>query len=230
MTPQVQIASAWMLFGGSHLLLSSTPLRARLVERFGLRGFKLLYTVVAVATFGWLWAVYLGNRHAGPYLFVPHPGFRHVAEVVMLAAIVFLAYGHAARRPGTTAVELRGEVVAHARGIHRITRHPSNTAFALFGLAHLPVNPSVGDWIFWGGLVAFSVISAAHQDRRLLATGPPEFRTFHAETSALPFAAMIAGRQRAVRAELPWTIGAAALAVWAGLRLLHPAVIGGFGR
>ena len=52
------------------------------------------------------------------------------------------------------------------RGIQRITRHPGNFAFALFGIGHMLSSPRVGDWIFFGGFVVYGIVSSMHQDRR----------------------------------------------------------------
>lgn len=50
----------------------------------------------------------------------------------------------------------------------------------LFGGTYLLVNPFGGDWIFFGGFVVYTFLSAAHQDRRTLASGRPEGRYFAA--------------------------------------------------
>ncbi len=230
MSAPVVIALWWLAFGGSHVVLSSRPIRAPLVRALTLRGFKGLYSLVSFGTFVPLVAFFWGHRHAGALLFYPATWFRHVAELLMLAAFLFLVLGQATLRPGTTQAEMSGRHVAEPRGIHRVTRHPQNTAFALFGLAHLLPNPYVGDWVFFGGFVVFAVVGAWHQDLRLLSDGSPEFRSFHATTSALPFAAIVAGRQRVVFRELaPWAIGVAVV-LWVALRVAHPSWIGGFGR
>ena len=103
-----------------------------------------------------------------------------------------------------------------------------NTAFGLFGLAHMLSNPTVGDWIFWGGFVVYALVSAQHQDRRSLATGPAEFRAFHAETSYWPFAAILRGRQELALGEIRLTAAVLAVILFGLLRWLHPRLIGGF--
>jgi len=66
---------------------------------------------------------------------------------------------------------------------------------------------------------------AAHLDRRLAATEGERWRRLVAVTSFVPFAALLAGRQRWVGAELRrpilWGLGLFAL-----LLALHPALFG----
>jgi uncharacterized membrane protein len=162
-------------------------------------------------------------------LFFPPPWIRHVTESLVLLALLFLTLSFATPNPATTTSELSGRFPRSARGIHRVTRHPMNTAFALFGLAHLLSNPTTGDWIFWGGFVVYALASAFHQDRRLLASGPEAFRSFHAETSYWPFGALLRGRQRIAPHEISLVAVGAAIVLFVLLRWLHPRLIGGFG-
>jgi uncharacterized membrane protein len=114
---------------------------------------------------------------------------------------------------------------AAARGVTRITRHPMLVAFGLFGVAHLLVNGSLGDVLFFGGFPLFTWIGGRHQDARKV-DEVAGYAGFVAETSILPFAAILAGRQRLVARELP--LGALATGVVAAvaLRTYHGALFG----
>jgi uncharacterized membrane protein len=227
-TTETQLMLWWLAFGGFHLLLSSGPVRGRFIEGAGLKSFKGLYTLIALATlFGLFWT-YFHDKHAGSLLFDRSLPARHVTELIMLVAVLFLALAHASKSPATTAADMSGNRPSSPTGIHRVTRHPLNTGFALFGLAHMLVNPTVGDWIFWGGFPLFAVVSAIHQDRRMLASGSPEFRSFYAQTSFLPFSAIVSGRQTMIWRELRWRAVAVGVVVYLALRLIHPYAMGGF--
>ena len=228
MTTETELLLWWLLFGGFHLLLSSGPVRGRLIEGIGLKAFKGAYSLIALATFFGLFWTYFHGKHTGALLFDRSTAARHVVELVMLVAVLFLSMAHGSKSPATTAADMTGDRPSSPTGIHRITRHPLNTGFALFGLAHMLVNPTVGDWIFWGGFPVFSVVSAIHQDRRMLASGSPEFRSFYAQTSFLPFAAIFSGRQRMVWNELRWRGVAIGVVLYVVLRLVHPHAMGGF--
>ena len=228
MDVQQRLLIGWLLFGGTHILMSSLPVRSGLIGWIGLRGFKGAYSLVAFATLIFLAGTYWGHRHEGVMLFARPDWLRHVTEPIVLLAFLCLGLAHTSKSPATTPAEMTGKYVSTARGIHRITRHPQNLAFFLFGLGHMVSNPKVGDWCFWAGFPVFAVLSAIHQDRRLLKAGPPEFRTFYAETSFIPFLAILQGRQTLVRGEIRTLAVLISLAVGTVVRLVHPYVFGGF--
>lgn len=229
MQEALKILFWWLMFGGSHILGSSSAVRAFFIHRFGTLGFKIVYSLVALATFTPLCFAYFNHRHAGRLLYTS--GYYHnlLAQLLMLGAFIVLLQGLVTANPVSTIVNLSGRVVHKARGIQRITRHPQNLSFGLFGLAHLLANPYVGDWLFFGGFVVFGIVSAIHQDRRLLATGTAQEKQFLHHTSAIPFAAIISGRQRLAPGEYHPPSLAVSLVLFILLRLLHPMLFGGFG-
>jgi len=125
--------------------------------------------------------------------------------------------------------EMSGRVVSRAQGIQRITRHPQNFAFGLFGLAHMLATPSAGGWMFFGGFIVFGILSSMHQDRRLLAAGPATAKQFLGDTSAVSFAAILKRNQRLAPGEYHPPALAAAVVLFILIRLLHPMLFGGFG-
>ncbi len=228
MPVEPQLVIWWVLFGGTHVLGSAPPVRARLIRTLGLRGFKAVYSLVALATFAPLITIAWQNRHEGALIYDP-PGWTvHVTEVLMLVAFLFLAQAFATPSPSSTVMEMSGRAVTRPRGIQRVTRHPSNFAFFLFGIAHMISNPTVGDWIFWGGWPVFALVSAIHQDHRSLTAGPTGFTDFYRQTSLVPFGAVLAGRQQPVLSELSWIGLLGGAGAFAVVRLLHPHLIGGF--
>jgi uncharacterized membrane protein len=230
MSGEVKILFWWLLFGGTHILGSAVPLRTFLIGRLGLKGFKTLYSVVALATFLPLCLVFAANKHAGESLdFVPSgPVVFWTVHVLVLLSMLFLVQAQFVPNPMTTLAEMSRLYGADARGIQRITRHPMNTAVVLLGLAHVLVNPFVGDWVFFGGFVVYGVLSALHQDRRTRATGPEEVRRFQDETSLVPFAAILAGRQRLALGELSLVAAGIAVVLFLLLRFFHGSLFGGF--
>jgi uncharacterized membrane protein len=216
----------WVAFAGTHVGGSSRLVRPGAVRLLGLRGFKAAYSLVALVTLGWLVATYWTQRHAGVLLFESPGWMRHVAELLMLAAFVIAALGIAQPSAASSMAELGVPVPKQPRGIQRITRHPVNSAFALFGIAHALVNTTTGDWIFWLGWPVFTLVAALHQDARR--RDEPELREFFESTSVLPFAAILSGRQRFAWRELSAFGAFAGLLLFVAVRLFHGALIGGF--
>jgi uncharacterized membrane protein len=226
--PEAQILFWWLMFGGSHLLGSTLPVRTTLIRALGLRWFKALYSLVALATFLPLCFIFFANRHAGGAVFDPPPWLQYPAQALMLVAIVILAQGVVTPGPLSTMAEMSGRYPGEARGVQRVTRHPQNLGFGLFGLAHCLVNPFVGDLLFFGGFAVYGVLSGIHQDRRNLAAGHEAAKRFVSGTSFTPFGAIVAGRQHFAPREYNVAVLAASTFVFVILRVFHASLFGGF--
>ena len=218
---------SWLMFGGTHVIGSSVPVRTWLIGRIGLWGFKGLYSLIALATFVPLCLVYFSNKHGGPRLFEASRGHDLATQALMLVAIIVVLQSLVTPNPLTTLAEMTGNFRDRARGIQRITRHPQNFGFAIFGFAHALSNPFLGDCVFFGGFVVYGVLSAVHQDRRTLATGHEEIRQFQSDTSIVPFAAIMRGKQRWAFAEYNRVVLVISVIVFVLLRLFHSAIFGG---
>jgi len=113
-----------------------------------------------------------------------------------------------------------------ARGVVRITRHALFMGIAVWAVGHVIVNGWLSDVLFFGGFAVFSVVGAAHQDARKRVTDHERLRAFFAETSMLPFAAIVGGRTEFVAAEIPVLGVAVGAAAAVGLYLAHPWLFG----
>lgn len=211
MSPEVALVFGWLVFGGSHMALSSVTLRPKIVGALGTGGFLGLYSLVALATFIPLVSVYIGNRHGGELLWNLRdvPGVR--TAVMWFSGACFTLSIASFFQPSPASFGIGGEPRAH--GLLRITRHPLFLPIGLLGLSHTAINGYVTDVLFFGGLFVYSVVGCMHQDARKRATEGPAFEKFLAETSLVPFAAIVGGRTSFVVSELPWLalgVGAAA--------------------
>ena len=214
------IAFWWGMFAGTHLVLSSLPVRGQLIARLGEKGFVGLYSLIAFATFIPLVWVYFGNRHAGGVIWnlAAAPGVRPLAAALAVLAIALIVGGVLHPSPALVGMKQAWG----ARGLTRITRHPLFMGFALWALSHLLLNGFLTDVLFFGGMVAFSLAGAAHQDARKRALEEERLGQFFAESSFWPFGAIIAGRNRIVWRELPWIALAIGAAAAIGIYALHP--------
>lgn len=211
----------WLAFAATHLVLSSLPVRRAFVTRLGEAVFRRGYSLVALGTFVLLVRTYWSNKHAGPLLWngAAVPGVRAVAVVLSGIALVLFVAPLFQRSPT--------EGPKRARGVTRITRHPGFAAFGLWGLAHALVNGHLSDVIFFGGWPVFWLVGGVHQDARKLALEAERFAAFHAETSLLPFGAVISGRTRLVLAELPLAGMAIGVGAAVTLYVFHARLFGG---
>jgi uncharacterized membrane protein len=220
MSPTAWIVFWLALFAGTHLLLSSLAIRGRLVSLMGSKGFLGFYSLIAFATLIPLVAVYLGNRHAGGLMWnlVALPGVRYLSVLLAVIGIALIAAGVLQPSPALAGVTK----AAAARGLTRVTRHPLFMGIALWACSHLLLNGFATDVVFFGGLLAFSLVGAAHQDARKRVTDRERLGPFLDETSFWPFAAILAGRNRFAWGELPWVGLIAGAAVAIVVYALHP--------
>jgi uncharacterized membrane protein len=218
----------WVLFGGTHILLSSPLLRPRLIGYFGERSFLGVYSLVAFVTLIPLVGYYFHHKHAGPQLWRTFGSsffylvVRDVNLVLMAFAFILLVGGLISRPPSAMMVSGTPE----AYGLTRITRHPLFAAFFLFGLAHCLVNGYLADLVFFGGFSVFAWLGARHQDSRKVAD-IPGYAEFKAVTSFIPFAAVLKRTQPFPWGELRWGVILLAVVIFYVVRAYHPLFFGG---
>ncbi len=228
MAASLWIALLWAGFAGTHLVLSSSSLRARLVARLGDDVFRGLYSLTVLAWFVALVWVFARHKHSGPLLWntLGPPAIAvPLNTILMVLAFVILVAGLLPSQVAPSAMTAPATARLQAHGLLRITRHPFNVAMGLFGIAHLLVNGFLGDVLFFGGFPLFAWIGSRHQDDRLART-KPGYRALVAETSIVPFAAVAAGRQRLVASELPWIGFVAGGVLVAAVRHWHGVLFG----
>jgi uncharacterized membrane protein len=186
----------WVLFAGSHTVLSHPPIRSGLVSRLGEGAFQGVYSLVAFATVVPLAWTFFANRssHAVPLpALAMTPGIWWVTMLLNLLAVVLLVLGFSRPNPVSSLTSRSG---SSAMGVLRITRHPAFMGVAILGLGHLLVNHSTIDRVFFGGTFIYSLLGTAHQDWRRRLSADAELQRFFAETSFFPFVAIAAGRNR----------------------------------
>jgi uncharacterized membrane protein len=218
------VAGLWLLFGGSHVGLATHPVRSRLVARFGEMGFTAIFYLVAALSFAWLVSYYAAHRFDGaPGLDLASLPVARGALTIAIVAGFMLIVPALVIYPSLPAA-LFGQTIRGPRGIERITRHPFDAGTALFAVAHALLAPHAVGIVFFGGFALLAVLGSRHQDGKLLARHGSPYADYLNATSAVPFAAILAGRQRLVWRELPIGSIAGGLALALVLRQWHEAI------
>lgn len=220
-----EVLVATVIFFGAHLTISSRPIRAFLIQMLGERPFMLVYSVIMLGLIVWLVSAY--NRAPHVELWTDTNAARHAALLLMLPAAILFVGGFTAPNPtaaGTPVAIIDSE--NPGSGIFAITRHPMLWSFVLWALAHLLANGDAASLIFFGGLLILSLVGMAHIDKRRRAAGGETWRRLMATTSALPFAALLAGRNSWSAFRISWWRLAFGLGLYIFLIFLHGPVIG----
>jgi uncharacterized membrane protein len=221
MDPALGVAALASLFVGTHVGLLIAPVRRPLVARLGEHGFVGAYSLVAAVTFAAVVTYYAAHRYEGAAAIgaAAAPIVRELLMAVVAAGTALMVAGLMAypRMP----VALFGQPIRAPYGIERVTRHPFFVGTAMIGIAHVLLVHHLAGAVLMGALALLSLAGARHQDARHLAARGRPYADYLAVTSMVPFAAIVAGRQRLVWAELPIATLAAGVGVAMVLRLAH---------
>ena len=221
MTDLLPLLLAAIFWIATHNGFAGTDIRTRLVGKIGEVGFRIAYAVTSVIAIMML--VQAWEAAAAMPVWSAPAWLRLILAAAMLPAFLFFAAG-LLRNP--TAVG--GEALAgqQARGIQRITRHPMLWSFALWALVHVIGNGDLASLIFFGTFAISAFLGMPSIDRKLAARAPEAAARLRAETSIMPFGAILAGRNRLVLGEIGWLAPLLALLGWAALLHFHARFFG----
>jgi uncharacterized membrane protein len=179
-----------VLFVGSHLALSH-PLRPGLAGRLGERGFMIVYSIVAIATFVMIVQAWRGMPPEPPLWVVDDPLWALASLLVLVASILFM--GSLIGNPAMPAPNAAAAAQAAPRGVFAITRHPMMWGFTLWALAHALVMPTPGQIVLSATVAFLALVGSAGQDAKKARLMGDSWRHWAARTSFVPFARQVAG-------------------------------------
>jgi uncharacterized membrane protein len=197
--------SSWVMLG---LLLvfavihsGGASLRHAAVERIGERAWRLIFAGLSIPAAVVLVGYFLAHRYDGVRLWNLQDQPWVVPVVWTGTAISFIFLYPATYNLLEIPALLRPQVRLYATGIIRISRHPQAVGQILWCATHLL-------WIGSSFMVATSIGLIAHHlfavwngDRRLRNRFGAAFEELRANTSVIPFRAVIDGRQQLVATE-----------------------------
>jgi uncharacterized membrane protein len=201
---------AALVFVVMHLGVAGTRLRDRAVAAHGEKAYRGAFSLASAIVLLWLIVAY-GRAPYLPTWGMP-AAWAPVMVVLMLPAMLLAVIGLAT--PSPTAAGQERRLAEPPRGILRVTRHPFLTGVALWALLHLVGNGDLASLAFFGCLAVVAVLGTTSIDakrRRLM--GEAAWLPFAMRTSIIPFAAIVAGRNRFSFAEIgAWRILAGLIA------------------
>jgi uncharacterized membrane protein len=187
-----------------------------------------LFSLASIACLVWLGFAFGAARHAAgnSVIWGAEPITRDIQLVLQLAAFLLAVPGLAT--PNPTAVRMQGvlEKPDAIRGMLRITRHPFLWGVAIWAAGHILVNGNATALIFFGGLLLLALFGTASIDAKRKRVLGASWDAFAARTSNVPFAAILAGRQKLAVMEIGWWRIALALALYFAMLAVHSRAFG----
>ncbi|MGQ9364713.1 NnrU family protein [Azospirillum sp. ST 5-10] len=217
MSTPLYLASALLLFA-SHAVPSWPGVRPALIARIGRTGFVTLHSLLSVATLALFVHAYATVEVSG-WVFVP-AAWAPMLVVALMPVAVFLVVARLMRRAGAPQAPLP------PAGVYRITGHPGSVGILLWALLHLQATGDLRRVILFATMAAIALFAIVKNDWVLRRAGTPQADAFRARTSVIPFAAILAGRQRLAPAEIGALPVLAALATYAAILFVHPWLFG----
>lgn len=178
-----------------HFVVSGTRLRDVLIARLGAGPYRAAFALASLA--GLAWMIYAYRRAPSIALWGFLLGLRPAAEVLVFIAFFFVVIGLATPSPTRVGMESKlAQGPDIARGMLRITRHPFLWGVALWAAVHLIVNGFLASLVLFGSLLILAVLGTVSIDAKRERNFKQQWAAFAAVTSDVPFAAIIAGRNR----------------------------------
>lgn len=144
------------LFLGAHVLTTRRDLRASLVARLGEGGYKIAYSIVALAGVALTakgFSLYRATEWTD--IWYPPKAMRHLTLALMLPAVILVA-----------AAYIRGRIFAKLK-------HPMLAGVKLWALAHLLANGDLGSIILFGSVLVWAVYDRISLKHRADSGAPP---------------------------------------------------------
>jgi uncharacterized membrane protein len=179
------LALAAAAFVGTHFLLSH-PLRSALIRSAGENGFRGIYSLVALVTFGWMVWTYrsIGDQ---AQLWTPSEAVWWIGTVLMwLASMLFV--GSFAGNPALPGARAQSA----PRGALAITRHPMMWSFAIWAVVHIAVVATPKAVVLDLAILVLAVGGSVGQDSKKRKLMGEQWHEWTAQTAFIPFSRGIA--------------------------------------
>jgi uncharacterized membrane protein len=191
-----------LLVGFAVIHSGGAALRTRAEARIGARAWRLVFAALSIPSAVVVIGYFLAHRYDGIRLWNLQgvPGM--VPSIWVVTAISFLFLYPATYNLLEIPAVLKPQVRLYATGIIRISRHPQAVGQILWCMSHALWIGSSFMLVTCAGLIAHHLFAVWHGDRRLKARFGEAFDSLQAETSVVPFVAVMDGRQQLVLNEL----------------------------
>jgi len=222
------LIAAAFVFLAIHLLIAGTKIRDSLTGAIGERAYIGFFSVLSVAVIVWLCVAYNAAQSSGEdrAVYDLGAGLRDLA--IPIVAIAFLIGVPGLMMPNPTAVGQTNAVsnAENVRGILRVTRHPFLWGVAIWAAFHTLANGDLASIVFFGTFLVLAVAGTVSIDAKRERKLGQAWQAFAVQTSNIPFAAILSGRNKFRFAEyFDWRFGVA-LAIFLVMLFAHSRLFG----
>ena len=152
-----------LVFLGTHSMrIKGDALREQLIEGVGLERFKTMYAVASLLGFGLLVYGFSIARDTPVVLWTPPSAMKHLAYLLTLVAMVFMAAVYVPRN-----------------AIKAKLHHPMVLSVKVWALAHVLANGTLAHLLLFGSMLLWSVLlfkASRARDKRNKVAYPPAHR------------------------------------------------------
>jgi uncharacterized membrane protein len=219
----ITLAAAALLFLGIHLVVSGTRLRDGITSVLGEKLYTALFALASLGAIVWLCTAFgsADRSAANTVLFDAGQGFRNLGTPVMLLAFALIVPGVTRGNPTSA-----GQDKAPLNGVLRITRHPFLWGVMLWSGFHLIGAGTLAATLFFGTFFLVASLGTRAIDGKVRRKRPETWAALATSTSNIPFAAILAGKNRFVVGEyFDWRFGLA-LVLFTVFLWFHSAIFG----
>ena len=223
------LLAAALFFVLLHLLVSGTHVRDALTSRIGQGPYMGLFSLASLGGLLWLGFAFAGalGTPGDRFYWEINATARYVQIGLQLVAMLLIVPG--LTTPNPTSVRQEGALDRPdvVRGMLRVSRHPFLWGVAVWAAGHLLVKGDTASIVLFASMLVLALFGTASIDAKRRRALGAKWDAFAAQTSSVPFLAIVQGRQRLSLGEIGWWRIALAVTVWALLAWAHPYLFGG---
>ncbi len=223
----IVLAAAAAAFLLIHFIVSGTRLRDAITARIGEGPYMGLFSLASVAALTWMGFAYAAARHGpDPVWWAATPATKWIQLGVTFVAFLLAVPGLLTPNPTSVRQEATLERPDVVKGMLRVTRHPFLSGVALWAAGHMLVNGDLASLILFGALLILAIFGPLSIDAKRRRALGAKWEAFAAQTSAIPFAAILQGRQRLTVGDIDWWRLAVGVMVWGAMVWAHQLIFG----
>jgi uncharacterized membrane protein len=218
----VACAAAFLLV--THCVPARRRVRDAVVARIGERGYLAAYSGCALLAFVALGLAY--QRAPRHVVWIAPAAVKLAMAPLVAVGFVLVVTGLTTPNPTIVGADRVFDRPDAVHGILRVTRNPFLWGAGLSASAHVVATGDLAGIVVFGAVALLGLGGTLVLDAKKARTRLRQWGAFARSTSNVPFAAILAGRQRLAIAEIGWWRVALAAALFCAVALAHRWITG----